>query len=66
MQRLFDLQLKQQEEVFVCSFIDLFVDYLKSLSSLDERNFLQKKFGCFVLFNYISVLYGFLHSSFPY
>jgi hypothetical protein len=37
MQRLSDLQLKQQHEVFVFSLIDPFANYLESLSSLDVR-----------------------------
>jgi len=35
MQRFSDLQLKQQQEVFVFSFIEPFADYLESLSSTD-------------------------------
>jgi hypothetical protein len=40
MQRPFDLQLKQQEEVFLYSFIDPFADYLESLSSTNGKLFL--------------------------
>jgi hypothetical protein len=40
MQRPFDLQLKQQEEVFLYNFIDPFVDYLESLSSTRGKLFL--------------------------
>ena len=39
MQRFSDLQLKQQQQVFVFSFIDPFVDYLESLSSADVKLF---------------------------
>jgi hypothetical protein len=41
MQRLSDLQLKQQQEVFVFSLIDPFANYLESLSSLDVRAILS-------------------------
>ena len=41
MQRLSDLQLKQQQEVFVFSIIDSFANYLESLSSLDVRKLLS-------------------------
>jgi hypothetical protein len=37
MQRLSDLQLKQQQEVFVFSIIDPFANYLECLSSLDVK-----------------------------
>jgi hypothetical protein len=58
MQRLFDLQLKQQQEVFVCSFIDPFVDYLESLSNLDVRALLSKEGWLFCSFQlHISVLW---------
>ena len=33
MQRYSDIQMKQKQEVFLYSFIDLFVDYMVSLSS---------------------------------
>ena len=41
--RYFDLQLKHQQEVFIYSFIDLFVDYMESLSSLNVRLFLSNE-----------------------
>ena len=42
-QRYFDLQLKQQQEVFLYSFIDPFVDYMESLSSSNVRLFLSNE-----------------------
>ena len=42
-QRYFDLQLKQQQEVFLYSFIDPFVDYMESLSSSNVRFFFSNE-----------------------
>jgi hypothetical protein len=57
MQRLFDLQLKQQQEVFVYSSIDPFSNYLESLSNLDVRSLLSKGGWLFCSFQwYINVL----------
>jgi hypothetical protein len=50
MQKSSDVQLKQQEEVFLFSFIDLFADYLGSLSSLDVRTLLSNEGWLFCSF----------------
>ena len=42
-QRYFDFQLEQQQEVFLYSFIDPFVDYMESLSNSNVRFFLSNK-----------------------
>jgi hypothetical protein len=48
MQRPFDLQLKQQEEVFLCGFHDPFVDYMEfSSTSNDKLFFLSEGWLCF-------------------
>ena len=49
-QRYFYLQLKQQQEVFLYSFIDPFVDYMESLSSSNVRLFLSNGGGLFLSF----------------
>jgi hypothetical protein len=58
MQRFYDLQLKQQQEVFVFSFIDPFAHYLESLSSLDVRALLSKEGRLFFSFEFhINILW---------
>ena len=42
-QRYFDLQLKQQQEVFLYRLIDPFVDYMESLSSSNVILFLSNE-----------------------
>ena len=57
-QRFYDLQLKQQQEVFVFSFIDPFSPCLESLSSLDVRALLSKEGRLFFSFEFhINILW---------
>jgi hypothetical protein len=63
MQILSTFQLKQQQEVFSFDFIDPFVYYLKSSSSIDVKLLLPNKgWLCCIFELYISIR-GFLHSS---
>jgi hypothetical protein len=58
MQRFYDLQLKQQQEVFVFSLIDPFAPCLESLSSLDVRALLSKEGRLFFSFEFhINILW---------
>jgi hypothetical protein len=58
MQRFYDLQLKQQQEVFVFSFIDPFAPCMESLSSLDVRALLSKEGRLFFSFEFhINILW---------
>jgi hypothetical protein len=55
-----DVQLKQQEEVFILCFIDPFSDFLGSLSNLDVRTLLSNEGWLFCSFElYISNLWVF-------
>jgi hypothetical protein len=45
-QRFFDFQIKQQEEVFLYSFVDPFDDYCESLSRTDVNLFLKEGWFC--------------------
>jgi hypothetical protein len=59
-QKFFDLQLQQQEEVFLYSFVDPFADYFNSLSRTDVNLLLSKEgwFCCPFQLHYCMPFFG--------